>query len=113
MEKINAAITFEPLEPASNSAIMEEPAKLTDHPNDRVRMVGPKDYKKAAACLAEAFLVDDVARYFVHTEEGGFQGWTPDTLQLHSKILEYITFAHCLKGLVTTIGPNYDCVALW
>ena len=113
MERINAAIAFEPPSPGYNSPVMEEPAKITDHPNDRVRIVGTEDYKKAAECLAEAFLVDDVAQYFVHTEQDGFKGWTPETRDLHNKIMEYITYAHCLKGLVTTIGPNYDCVALW
>jgi len=27
--------------------------------------------------------------------------------------LRYITSAHCYKGIVTTIGPDYDAVALW
>ena len=27
--------------------------------------------------------------------------------------MEYITYAHLLKGLVVSAGANYECVALW
>lgn len=62
--------------------------------------------------LAEAFAVDEVARYFVDTQDMEIYSeeykW-----KLHLDILRYITAAHCYKGIVTTIGPNYDAVALW
>jgi GNAT superfamily N-acetyltransferase len=32
---------------------------------------------------------------------------------LHQQSMEYLVYAHCLNGLVLTIGENYDCVALW
>ena len=113
MEKFSAAISIESMNISNTTPIMEETAKVTDQPNDRVRIVNTEDYKKAAECLAEAFLVDEVARYFIHTDDHGFNGWTPETRDLHDKIFQYLTYAHCMKGLVTTIGPNYDCVALW
>lgn len=113
MEKFNATISIESTDIPTTKCVMEEPAKVTDLPNDRVRIVETENYRKAAECLAESFLVDDVARYFVHTGDHGFSEWTPETRKLHYEIFQYITYAHCLKGLVTTIGPNYDCVALW
>ncbi|KAI0165486.1 hypothetical protein GGR57DRAFT_121866 [Xylariaceae sp. FL1272] len=33
--------------------------------------------------------------------------------RLHVDIFNYIVAAHCLKGAVTTIGPDYEGVALW
>jgi GNAT superfamily N-acetyltransferase len=33
--------------------------------------------------------------------------------ELHKTSMEYVVYAHCLNGLVLTIGDNYDCVALW
>ncbi len=79
---------------------------------EQVRVVPPEEYKQAALCLAEAFKEDEVARYFIDTPDRNH--WTEDQKwDLHCDILEYITYAHCLKGLVTTVGPNYDAVALW
>ena len=33
--------------------------------------------------------------------------------KLHVESMEYIVYAHCLNGLVLTVGDNFDCVALW
>ena len=77
-----------------------------------VRVVSVSEYKEAALCLAEAFAEDAVARYFIDVPDR--EHWTEeDKWTLHLEILEYVTYAHCLKGLVTTVGPNYDAVALW
>lgn len=113
MEKFNAAISIESMNIPTTKRVMEEPAKVTDLLNDRVQIVEIENYKKAAECLAEAFLIDDVARYFIYTDDHGFNGWTSEKRELHDKVFQYITYAHCLKGLVTTIGPDYDSVALW
>ena len=77
-----------------------------------VRILKKAEYKGAALCLAEAFAADDVARYFIDTPDRSH--WSEaEKLQLHLSIMEYVVLAHCLKGLVTTVGPNYGCVALW
>ncbi|KAG9925596.1 hypothetical protein KCV05_g7486, partial [Aureobasidium melanogenum] len=66
---------------------------------DGVRQVTLAEYKQAAQCLAEAFADDDVARYF--TEVPDRAHWTEkQKWDLHVSILEYITYAHILKGLV-------------
>ncbi|KAK7905930.1 hypothetical protein LTR67_000654 [Exophiala xenobiotica] len=61
----------------------------TEATHEGVRVVARHEYKEAAACLAEAFR------------------------RATSAALEYVTYAHCLNGLVLTAGGNYDCVALW
>lgn len=77
-----------------------------------VRRVTVSEYKQAAQCLAEAFAKDEVARYFTHMPDT--EHWTDaQKWKLHVEILEYITYAHILKGLVLTVGPAYGCVALW
>jgi len=74
--------------------------------------VGPSEYREAAKCLAEAFSDDHIIRYPIDTPDRAH--WTEEQKwELHVEMMEYITYAHCVKGLVTTIGPNYDCVALW
>lgn len=77
-----------------------------------IRVVAPHEYKEAAECLAEAFKDDHVVRYAIDTPDRAH--WTEEEkYQLHKEAMEYVTYAHCLKGLVTTVGPDYDCVALW
>ena len=138
MEKLNAAITIESKPTMKSPSIMAEPTvklaesaneskptmkstpimaeatvKVAESANDQVRIVDMENYKEASKCIAEAFMDDDVAKYFIHTDVGGFKTWSPEDLKLHYSICEYITYAHCLKGLVTTTGPKYSCVALW
>ena len=115
MEKFNAAITIESKPLIKSIPIMAERTDIAANPSvsDQVRVVGPDDCLKAAECLAEAFMKDDVAKYFIFTEPGSPKIWTPETLRLHHKICEYLVYAHYMKGLVTIAGPNYDSVALW
>lgn len=80
--------------------------------DSQIRLVPPSEYKAAAQCLAEAFANDKVVRYPIDTPDRAH--WIENKrFDLHRQALEYITYAHCVKGLVTTIGDNYACVALW
>lgn len=85
---------------------------VTAADSNQIRIIQPAEYKEAAAALAEAFAEDQAVRYAIDTPD---RAWMTDEekYQLHREALEYITYAHCLKGLVTTIGPDYGCVALW
>ena len=79
---------------------------------DGLRIVKAEEYKEAALCLAQAFAEDDVARYFIEVPDR--EHWSEEEKwALHVEILEYVTYAHILKGLVTTIGDKYEGVALW
>jgi len=77
-----------------------------------IHVVSPSEYKEAAFCLAEAFREDDVVRYPIDTPDRVHYS-EEERFALHREALEYVTYAHCLRGLVTTVGENYDCVALW
>lgn len=101
---VNAGITIE----KNPSMIMTD--SIPDA--NQIRVIHPSEYKAAAASLAEAFSDDHVVRYPLDTPDRANMS-EDDRWNLHCAALEYITYAHCVKGLVTTIGPNYDCVALW
>ena len=78
-----------------------------------VRRIGIKEHLPAAESLAEAFKKDPVTGYIIGVDNMDEQGLTGDAYKLSHDILKYITAAVCYKGIVTTIGPNYDAVALW
>nr|OQO17604.1 hypothetical protein B0A51_14668 [Rachicladosporium sp. CCFEE 5018] len=77
-----------------------------------VRVLKLEEYKQAAETLAEAFREDESSWYFLDTPDR--EHWTREQKwELHVKIFEYIAYAHLLKGLVLSSGPNYECVACW
>ena len=84
----------------------------TTRPHDGIRIVAPDEYKEAASCLAEAFRFDKIVRYAIDTPDHEHLSGE-ERFQLHKSCLEYVTYAHCLQGLVLAVGQNYDCVALW
>jgi GNAT superfamily N-acetyltransferase len=91
---------------------LEKKRSLSPETSEEVRVLGIAEYEQAAQCLAEAFAVDEVARYFIDTDD--MAAYSEEyKYKLHCDILRYITAAHCYKGIVTTIGPDYDAVALW
>ncbi|KAL9032046.1 MAG: hypothetical protein Q9180_006735 [Flavoplaca navasiana] len=92
---------------SSSSAPSDRPVPPSD-----IRTISIAESGAAAECLARAFAEDDVARYFVDTSDT--KNWSEqEKWELHVRIMRSIVEAHCLKGLALTIGPNYDCVALW
>ncbi|KAL6710270.1 hypothetical protein ACN47E_009216 [Coniothyrium glycines] len=97
--------------PTSLRIMKEKPAGTVLPVADGVRLVAAAEYKQAAACLAEAFGQDDVARYCIDVPDR--EHWTEEEKwALHVEVLEYITYAHILKGMVTTVG-DFEAVALW
>lgn len=79
---------------------------------DGVRILRLDEWEPAARSIAEAFRHDEVSRYFIDTPDRA--DWSEEQKwDLHVKIMEYITYAHLLSGLVVCAGPDYDCVALW
>lgn len=97
---------------SNGTLVVEKTSSLTPAPTEEVRVVSIEDFEEAAQCLSEAFAVDEVARYFVDTDDMSTCA-EEYKYKVHCNILRYLTAAHCYKGLVTTIGPNYDAVALW
>lgn len=77
-----------------------------------VRVLTLSEYKEAGMTLAQAFKNDHTSLYFTNTPDRS--DWSEEQKwELHLKMMEYITYAHLLKGLVVCAGENYDSVALW
>ncbi|KAI1436620.1 hypothetical protein GGR50DRAFT_693025 [Xylaria sp. CBS 124048] len=101
---------------SSNATTLVESKKTTRRSlvpekwEDQVRTIGISECKGAALSLAQAFATDELAQYLLDAEdvEGGETKW-----KLHVDLFSYIVAAHCYKGIVTTIGPDYEAVALW
>ena len=103
---LNAGLVIE-----KRSSTADQIAALPGMDSD-IRIVSPSEYKEAAASIAESFREDQIVRYPIDTPDRAH--WSEaDRFALHQQLLEYITYAHCLRGLVTTVGENYGCVALW
>ncbi|KAK0641641.1 N-acetyltransferase-like protein [Cercophora newfieldiana] len=87
------------------------PSKWEETP----RVLGMSECREAALTLAHAFAADEYAQYLVDPgDSADGVGISPeDKWKLHVDIMTYAVAAHCLDGLVTAIGPDYDCVALW
>ncbi|KAI0478945.1 hypothetical protein GGR56DRAFT_351375 [Xylariaceae sp. FL0804] len=76
------------------------------------RAVGVGECREAAQSLAQAFASDALARYLLDADDmrelGDEARW-----RLHVDLFNYIVAAHCLRGVVTAVGPDYEGVALW
>lgn len=96
----------------TSPSTLEKKRSLSPESTEQVREVGMEDFEEAAECLSQAFAVDEVARYFLDTDDmvGVSEA---DKYKLHCDIIRYMTAAHCLKGIVTTIGDDFGAVALW
>jgi len=79
---------------------------------ETVRVCQLHEYKAIAYSLAVSFADDPVAMYFINTPDTA--NWTPkQKWNLHLTIMEAVVYSHLLDGMVTTIGADYGCVALW
>jgi len=91
---------------------LKEKSDASVNTSEQVRVASIAEYEQVAQSLAEAFAVDEIARYFIDTDD--MAAYSDEyKWKLHCNIIRYITAAHCYKGIVTTIGPDYDGVALW
>jgi len=95
-----------------NTTVVEKKRSNSTGEGEEVRILGISEYLGATQCLAEAFACDLVARYFLDTDD--MKSYSEEyKWKLHYDIIRYVVAAHCYNGMVTTIGPDYDAVALW
>ncbi|EXM25516.1 GNAT domain [Fusarium oxysporum f. sp. vasinfectum] len=77
-----------------------------------VRFVNVNESAAAGSALAQAFATDAMSQYVLDGDDmadySDEQKW-----KLHVDYMTYMVAAHCYKGMVTTIGSDYDAVALW
>lgn len=79
---------------------------------DYVRTVQLSEHIEVGRSIAQAFATDELAHYLLDSDD--MMGLSDeDKWKLHVDMMKYIVAAHCISGLVTTIGPDYEGVALW
>lgn len=101
---------FRPKRPSSYQAGTN--AATTEDPAEQIRTIGVDDFQGAAMCMAESFKDDALSRYFLDTPDR--PRWSEqDKWDLHLAIMQYLTYVHCMRGIVTSLGPDNACVALW
>ena len=79
---------------------------------DNVRVIGMSECREAALSLAHAFATDGLSQYLVTSDDSAGRS-AEDRWRLHVDIMTYIVAAVAMNGIITTIGPDYDGVALW
>lgn len=79
---------------------------------DTVRVIGMSECKEAALSLSHSFAADDLSQYLLDADDM-LDVSAEDKWKLHVDIMTYFVAATCLNGIVTTIGPDYEGVALW
>ncbi|RMY67599.1 hypothetical protein D0862_15067 [Hortaea werneckii] len=101
--------TIPPTPAAAAAATSTTPLQTKD---TGVRILQLHEWKAASLSLAEAFAEDPTSLYFLNTPDTIH--WNPSQKwHLHLRMMEYITYAHLLQGLVLSSGPNYASIALW
>lgn len=91
---------------------------------DSVRVLGTSECGPAALSLAHAFATDEYTQYLLCdaagdddvvdvVDHGHGHRSAEDKWRLHVDMMTYIVAADMLNGIVTSIGPDYDSVALW
>lgn len=77
-----------------------------------VRTIDISEHKEAGRSIAQAFATDELAHYLLDSDDMAAHS-DEAKWNLHIDMMKYIVAAHCINGLVTTIGPDYEGVALW
>jgi hypothetical protein len=105
---INAITT-----PASTAIVVDRRRSLVPQSWEKsVRKIGLTECEHAGVSLAHAFAADALSMYLLDGDEA--DRYSDETKwKLHVRIMTYLVSAHCYSGIVTTIGPDYDAVALW
>ncbi|RDA96097.1 hypothetical protein CP533_1717 [Ophiocordyceps camponoti-saundersi (nom. inval.)] len=104
------------MEPANSQPALEQPQEQLKKSlipptwTTSVREVSMSERREASFSLAYAFATDPLSVYLLDGDEDqtAEQKWT-----LHLRIMSCTFAAYHIRGIVTTIGPDYDAIALW
>ncbi|EPE06126.1 gcn5-related n-acetyltransferase-like protein [Ophiostoma piceae UAMH 11346] len=97
---------------SGDSLLQSAPSLVPAQWQNTVRVIGMSEYREAALSLAHAFATDNLCQYVVTSDDSAGLS-AEDKWRLHVDIMTYIVAAVAMNGIVTTIGPDYDGVALW
>ncbi|KAK5998567.1 putative N-acetyltransferase [Cladobotryum mycophilum] len=77
-----------------------------------VRRIGMAESSQVGLSLAHAFAADALSLYLLGDDDPNKYS-DESRWKLHVRLMTYLAASHCYSGAVTTIGPDYDAVALW
>lgn len=98
----------------SGATIIEEKqCSLVPHAwEDTVRVIGVDESVAAGRSLAHSFATDPLSHYLLGGDD--MAGCSAEAKwKLHVALMTTVVASHAHKGLVTTIGPDYDALAIW
>lgn len=98
----------------SGATVMEEKHCSLVPPSweDTVRTVRIDESAAAGVSLAHAFATDSLSQYLLDGDD--MAGYSAEARwKLHVVLMTTVVASHAYKGLVTTIGPDYDALAIW
>lgn len=79
---------------------------------DSIRTVRMNESAAAGRSLAHSFATDPLSRYLLDGDD--MEGCSAEAKwKLHVALMATVIASHASKGLVTTIGPDYDALAIW
>ncbi|KAK9776764.1 hypothetical protein AB5N19_10642 [Seiridium cardinale] len=121
----NVQTMTEPLAPSSVHSVVTNTTQVTallelkkqrsllpERWGDQVRAVHISEHKEVGRSIAQAFATDELAHYLLDSDD--MAGLSDEAKwKLHVDMMKHIVADHCVSGLVTTIGPDYEGVALW
>lgn len=91
---------------------VEERSLVPQTWGESVREITMSECAEAGRSLAHSFASDALSQYLLDgddmAEYSDEQKW-----KLHVDIMTYVVAAHCHRGVVTSMGPDYDALALW
>ncbi|SPN99592.1 uncharacterized protein DNG_02444 [Cephalotrichum gorgonifer] len=98
---------------SSSLTLVEIPRSLVPPTWDAaVRRASMSECREVALSLAHSFATDGFSMYLVGAWDMAHLSHE-EKWRLHVDMMAYSTAAHFLSGIVKTIGPEYDSVAVW
>jgi hypothetical protein len=77
-----------------------------------VRTIGIGESSEVGRSLAHSFAMDELSHYLLDGDD--MAGYSDEhKWKLHVDIMTYLVAAHCYRGIVTSLGPDHESVALW
>ncbi|KAH6607526.1 hypothetical protein Trco_003839 [Trichoderma cornu-damae] len=97
---------------ASSALVVDRRRSLVpQHWEESVRKIRLTECEQAGVSLAHAFAADALSMYLLDGDEPG--RYSDETKwRLHVCIMRYLVSAHYYSGVATTIGSDYEAVAL-
>lgn len=77
-----------------------------------VRKLSVDECASAGRSLAYAFATDPLSHYLLDGED--MAGFSEEyKWKLHNALMNTVVASHAFKGVVTTVGPDNDALAIW